>query len=459
MKVLRAISRMTVVGVIILLLVVAGAGYYFLTQQGTTPVSFAGTINVVAATGYNDAAVNKIASDFMAQHPNTTVNVLTVPYGNLVTKYLSVFQANLTSYDVLTLGSVGFLGSLYPYLLDVTPYLKDTNYFGSTAYNYSDLLTSLLPLYAYKGAQLGMPESSSAMVFYYRPSFFNNSTNQQLFQQQYGYALSVPTTLSQLTDVAQFVQKNQLAKYGIEIMSGPDSDDAIQSYMALVAGPRNNASSTLGSVTAPYGVLMDSKGNIIINSTMGEQTISSFLKLMQVAEAPTTASFSTTPGYFANGDAPMMVYWAPPVYYLNNASRSSVAGDFMVAPKMPGGYSILGGTGLGVAANSQNKQLAVEFVTFATGQAEGGYWNALNNLVPFRYSAFAASIAAHPDLAAMLNNVASTMANSLQGSANVPLWPQISTAFRTTLPLIYQNKTSLSDGVNTMMQEIASSAP
>jgi ABC-type glycerol-3-phosphate transport system substrate-binding protein len=155
----------------------------------------------------------------------------------------------------------------------------------------------------------------------------------------------------------------------------------------------------------------------------------------------------------------MMVYWAPPVYYLNNASRSSVAGDFMVAPMMPGGYSILGGTGLGVAANSQNKQLAVEFVTFATGQAEGGYWNALNNLVPFRYSAFAASIAAHPDLAAMLNNVASTMANSLQGSANVPLWPQISTAFRTTLPLIYQNKTSLADGVNTMMQEIASSAP
>jgi ABC-type glycerol-3-phosphate transport system substrate-binding protein len=451
----RAVSKVILVLAIAVLVLIA-AGAYFAMQPTTTTLS--GTLNVAAFSGYNDAALQKIANDFQAKYPNVTVNVLGIPYGQSITKYLSVFQANLTTYDIVSMGSVGFMGSLNPYLMDLKSYLSDAKYFPSS-YNMSDVIPSLMPLYSYKDKQLGLPEAGGAMLFYYRPSFFNNATIQQLFQQQLGYPLQVPTTLKQLTDIAKFATGNQLSKYGVTLMSGSDDDDAIQTYLALMAGLRNDASSQYGPVTAPYGVLMDSAGHLLLNSSIGIQALTTYTELVRNSESPGSASYSTTPVYFANGDAPMMIYWNPPVFWLNNATRSKVVGDYMVAPRMPGGYSVLGGTGLSIVGNTPNRDLALRFLAFATSPEESIYFNTINSLMPFRYSVFTTVIAANPALSQQLNNLVSTMTYSVEGSANIPNWPQISTVFRTTIPQVIQNQKSVQDAVNEMMSQIGQFTP
>src|SRR5579875_1892305 len=168
--------------------------------------------------------------------------------------------------------------------------------------------------------------------------------------------------------------------------SSSDDDDASQTYLAIMSGLRVSSASQYGQVTAPYGVLFDSNGKLLLNSSIGVQALTTYIQLVKYSESPLSASYSTAPGYFAAGDAPMMIWWNPAVFYLNNANKSKIVNDWMVAPKMPGGYSVLGGTGLAIAKNTQNKQLALTFLAFATSPNESIYFNTLDSLMPFRYS-------------------------------------------------------------------------
>ena len=415
------------------------------------PPPLSGTINVVAMAGYNDAALKQIASDFMASHPGTKVNVVLIPYGSVVTDALTAFRSNQSIYDVISLGSVGFLGQLGPYLLNIAPYMSSPSWFPAS-WNSSDMISSLFALYSYNGQQVGLPEAGGAMLFYYRPSYFNNVTNQQLFFAQYGYPLPNPAnttlTLQQLVDVANFFNGQHGAKYGIVLMTGSGDDDAIQTFEGLMAGARVNATSTMGPVTSVYGDLFTSTGQPIFNTTAAQTVMSDYLKLAAASEDPMTSSYETVPGYFAHGDAPMMIYWNHPALYLNNPNRSTIVGDWAVAPTMPSGHSILGGTGLGIYKYTQNLPLAVEFVEFATSPSEAWKFAQLDSLMPFRYSVFNQLIQAKPAYAQTLHAISSTMATSVPGTANVPYWGQVSAAFRGELPSMYNKQESISVGMN-----------
>ncbi|MEM4092851.1 MAG: extracellular solute-binding protein [Conexivisphaerales archaeon] len=414
------------------------------------PPPLSGTINVVAMAGYNDAALKQIANDFMAQHPGTKINIDEIPYGSVVSDALTAFQANQSIYDVISLGSVGFLGQLGPYLLNIGPYMASASWFPSS-WNSSDMITSLLSLYSYGGVQVGLPEAGGAMLFYYRPSYFNNATNQQLFQQEYGYALPNPVnttlTLQQLVNVADFFNGQHGAKYGIVLMTGSGDDDAIQTYEGLIASARVSATSSMGQVNSVYGDLFTSNGVPIFNTTIGQTVMSDYLKLAAASEDPMASAYETVPGYFAAGDAPMMIYWNPPALYLNNPNRSAIVGDWAVAPTMPGGVSILGGTGLGIYKNTQNLPLAVAFIEFATSPSEASKFVQLDSLTPFRYSVFNQQVKANPSYAEALSAIASTMSTSIPGTANVAYWGQVSAAFRGELPIMYSGQESISTGM------------
>jgi len=449
-----AVSRTVIAAIIIIVIVVAGVGGYYYYESISAP-KLSGSITVVAMAGYNDAALKAIAADFMAQHPGVQINVVGIPYGSIVSDALTAFKANQSIYDVISLGSVGFLGQLGPYLLNLTPYMKSSQYFPST-WNSSDVISALLSLYSYKGAQVGLPEAGGAMLFYYRPSLFNNATNQKLFQQQYGYPLPNPAnttlTLQQLVDVAQFFNGQHGSKYGIVLMSGSGDDDAIQTFEALMASARVSASNTMGPVTAQYGVLFTSTGKPIFNTSVAENVMSYYLKLVSASEDPLSSSYETVPGFFAKGDSAMMIYWNPPALYLNNPNRSAIVGDWAVSPYFPGGHSILGGTGLGVYKYSKNVKLAVAFIEFATSPQEAIKFVQLDSLMPFRYSIFRQTIQSKPAYAEALSAIASTMSESVPGTANVPYWGQISAAFRGELPSMYYGKITVTQGMTYIEQ-------
>jgi len=468
-KSMRGIAKTTLAVLVIVIIIVAGVGIYFAytaTTSTTTSTGLSGHITVAAESGYNDAALKKIASDFMAANPGTTVNVVTLSFDTALTSYETAFSANQSSYDVLFFPNVGYIGSIQQYLLDLNPYVNNPTYFPSS-WNYSDILPSMLAPFQISGHLYAIPNTGDAMLFFYRPSCFNSTANQAAFQTKYGYALPDPgkvtLTLQQTVDVANFFNGGTYAcatgtptpKYGMEFMTGPGDDDMIQTFLTLLGGPRtaSNATSLYGQVSAPYGDMFTSDGKILSSTPMFQGALSDFIQLIKDSEDPLTATFTTVPGTFEAGDAPMMVYWSYPILFLSNSSQSKVWNDWAVAPITPGGVSETGGVGLGIFKYTQNLRLSLAFVEFATTSSESVLYTTQDSLVPFRYTDFTYALQHNLLPTSLVNELLSNLKNSVQGPANIAYWPQVSTYFRGEVPNMYSGSETVAQGTAKITSE------
>jgi len=461
-KAMRGITKTTLAVLVIVIIIIAGvAAYFAYTSMTTTSTStgLSGHITVAAESGYNDAALRKIASDFMTANPGTTVTVVTLSFDTALQSYETAFSANQSSYDVLFFPNVGYIGSIQQYLLDLNPYVNNPTYF-PTSWNYSDFLPSMLAPFQIGGHLYAIPNTGDAMLFFYRPSFFNSTANQAAFQTQFGYALPDPgkqvLTLQQTVDVANFFNGAHGAKYGMEFMTGPGDDDMIQTFLTLLGGPRtaSNATSLYGAVSAPYGDMFTSDGKLLTNTAMFKGALSDFAQLIKDSEDPLTATFTTVPGTFQAGDAPMMVYWSYPILFLGNKTSSpAVWNDWAVAPTTPGGISETGGVGLGIFKYTQNLPLSLAFEEFATNPTESVYYTTVNGLLPFRYTGFQYALQHNILPTALANELLSNLKNSVQGPANIAYWPQISTFFRGEVPNIVNGQETVAQGASKISSE------
>jgi len=448
----KSISKTLAAVVVIIIIIIAGVGAYYYYMSTITPSSkITGSITVAAEAGYNDAALEQIAKNYMASHPGTTINVVTLSFDTALTSYQTAFSSGIDTYDVVFFPNVGYLGSIAQYLVNLKPYLSNKNYFPAS-YNISDIVPSMLSPFEINGSLYGLPCSGDVMLFYYRPSYFNNVTNQKLFLEQYGYPLPNPAnttlTLQQLVDIANFFNGHHGAKYGIIMMTGPGDDDMIQTFLVLFGGVRVADESVLGPVTAPYGDMFSSNGEILSNTSIFKSTLLAFVDLIKDSENPLEATFTTVPGTFARGDAPMMIYWTPPLLTLNNPNMSSIVGDWAVAPRMPGGVSQTGGVGLGIYKGTHNLPLALSFLEYATSPNQSIYYMTLDDLIPFRYSGFSYAISHHLLSTSLIDAVLSNLEDSVQGPANLPYWPQISAAFRGEVPYVFSGKITVAQAAS-----------
>ena len=462
---MRGIAKTTLAVLIIVIIVVAGVGIYFAYTSTTS----GGTITVAAESGYNDAALKKIATDFMAANPGTTVNIAELSFDTALQSYQTAFSANQSSYDVLFFPNVGYIGSIQQYLLDLNPYVNNPTYFPSS-WNFSDFLPSMIAPFQIGGHLYAIPNTGDAMLFFYRPSCFNSTANQAAFQTQFGYALPDPgkqtMSLKQTVDVANFFNGGAHAcasglptpKYGMEFMTGPGDDDMIQTFLTLLGGPRtaSNATAAYGTVTAPYGDMFTSGGKILSNTPMFQNAVSDFVQLIKDSEDPLTATFTTVPGTFQAGDAPMMVYWSYPILFLGNSTQSKVASDWAVAPTTPGGISETGGVGLGIYKHTQNLDLSLKFLEFATNPTESVIYTTVSGLLPFRFTGFQYALQNHILGTTLANELLSNLQNSVQGPANIAYWPQVSTFFRGEIPNMVNGQETVAQGTAKITQECVS---
>jgi ABC-type glycerol-3-phosphate transport system substrate-binding protein len=456
---MRGIAKTTLAVLIIIIIIIAGVAAYFVytsTTSTSSTTGLSGHITVAAEAGYDDAALKKIASDFMAANPGTTVNVVSLSFDTALQSYETAFSANASTYDVLFFPNVGYIGSIQQYLLNLNPYVNNPTYFPSS-YNYSDILPSMLAPFQINGNLYALPNTGDVMLFFYRPSFFNNATDQTAFRAQYGYSLPNPATqtltLGQTVDVANFYNGQHGSKYGIEMMTGPGDDDMIQTFLTLLGGARVGNASTYGQVTAPYGDMFSSTGQILSSTTMFQGALSDFVQLIKDSEDPLTATFTTVPGTFEAGDAPMMLYWSYPILFLGNKSVSAVYNDWAVAPTTPGGISETGGVGLGVFKYTQNLKLSLAFLEFSTTSTESVYYTTLDSLVPYRYSDFTYAIQNNLLPTSLINELLSNLKTSVQGPANIAYWPQVSAYFRGEVPNIVSGSETVAQGASKITSE------
>lgn len=466
----KGISTSILAIVIVIVIVIAGvAVYFFATAPGpssstttTTPTTstatgLSGSITATAEVGYNDAALEAIAADYMAAHPGTTIHVVTLPFMTAAQSYQAAFSTGTDTYDVVFFPTGGYLGAIGQYLITLDQYVNNPAYFPAS-YNYSDMIPTAVAAFDFGNHLVGLPTASDAMLFYYRPSVFANATNQQEFQAHYGYQLPNPAsttlTLNQMVDVSTFFNGAHGFRHGIDMITGPGVGAMDETFTMLLAGDRMAAVGTYGQVTGQYGDLFSGDGKILTNTSLFINVANSYVSLLKASANPLTAFYPMIPGSFTSNDAPMMLFWTAPLLSLSN---SSIGTDWSVARAAPGGWGETGGMALGIYSGTHNLPLALSFLEFATSPHESIQYVTQDSLIPFRYSTANYAVQHHMLSSEMMNIILNNLKYSVPGLANVSYWPQVETVLSGETALAYKGEISMQDAANLITQEAESS--
>ena len=459
----KGISRVILSVIVIVIIVIAAVGIYYAytttttSTSSTTPTTSvttttstsstsSGSITLAVEPGYDDAALEQVAKNYVASHPGTTINIADVGYAAVDTDYVTAFSAHQDIYDIVYFSNAGQLAPFDQWLVPLQSYMKNTAYFPST-YNFSDIIPTTYAAYNITGNLLGLPIQADAMLMFYEPAYFTNSTNQQEFMTEYGYPLPNPGTstinATQLVDIANFFTNAHGSKYGVLFNADPDDDDMLQTFSQLVTGTRLADTSLFGPVNPTYGVLYSSTGQLLMNSSAYVPLLTDMSQLVKDTEAPFSGTFGDSVNYFQkSGTSPILISFSYPMGYLNDTNGAYGTG-WAIAPKEIGGTAVLGGIGLGIYNGTKNLPLALSFLAYATSaQQDVNYWK-LDSLAPPRYSDIA-TIEQGGFPSAILNTFYSNLATAVQIEANEPYEPTLGSSFVATMPYLVLGQISAS---------------
>ncbi|MCS7221724.1 MAG: extracellular solute-binding protein [Anaerolineae bacterium] len=128
------------------------------------------------------------------------VEVVEVPYENLYEKIMTSFASGVHAYDIIVVGAT-WLPDFTPYLIPLDDYIANPE----TNPEWDDILPAFREIIVkWEGKIYGLPLDGDTHTLFYRRHLFNDPENQAKFKEKYGYDLTVPKTMDQLRDVAEF---------------------------------------------------------------------------------------------------------------------------------------------------------------------------------------------------------------------------------------------------------------
>lgn len=300
----------------------------------------------------------KEGADQWAAKTGNQVNLVSTP--NSSTERLSLYQQLLTSkskdLDVLQIDVV-WPGMLASHLLDLSPYVKDTNKF----------FPSMLGNLKVDNRLIALPWFTDAGMLFYRKDLLEK------------YGQSVPLTWEELTTSASLIQDKE-RQSGHEQMWGFVWQG--RAYEGLTCDALEWVYSYNG------GTLIDASGNIdVTNPGMIKalDTAKSWVKTIS-PEGVLNYAEEEARGVFQSGNAVFMRNW-PYAWNLAQAENSPIKDKVGIAALPMGGKdgqhaATLGGWQLAVSKYSRNPALAADLVQYLTSyeeqkrrviQSAGGY--------------------------------------------------------------------------------------
>lgn len=304
------------------------------------PASFAFAEDKTVITVWNPedspeaiAMLDTMVANFEASHPGVKVELTTVPWGDIYSKWMTAIESGTTP-DV-SLASAAYARSLYSIgalepLTDVIP----EDFFADSAKAFVDVHT------AEDGEIVGMPYVQNCVVLWYRKSSFEK------------LGLEPPTTWDEMLKDAELLTGD--GKYGM-LVTASRSHITQQCFYSLIM--------------ANGGEITDHETGTqnLFNSPQNVETLEYYNKLAQFTP-PGSLGYERPDAESAMGTGliDMFVYGS----WLGGAllaSAPEVYADFAVAP-VPGHNgargSNMGNMDIVVFKTSPNKDLAKEFVLF-----------------------------------------------------------------------------------------------
>lgn len=339
-----------------------------LDLDGTLKGQYEGkSITVPVSSGDFEKAVNAYVPLF-EELTGAEVVVESIP-GDQLTDKIQLDLNNTHNYDVI-LAPIAFLHSYASAdkVADLAELIKEH---ASEGYDMDDFLPGLFETYGYyEGELVAIPYKPDVELLFYRKDLFEDQANKDAYQEKYGTELKVPQTNEELFQVAEFFTKSK----------NPESPVDYGYSTNMLKGTTRLLFYNRG------GDDIDENLKPNMNNEAGIQAMNHVLKLQEYAPAEwMQMGWDEANQFFANGNSAMMEQW-PGLWLTCQGEGSAVKGKIGVAVA-PGQTPVLGGWGAGVAAESDEQELAWKFIEFMTSK-DGELLKIENTMDPCRTSTY-----------------------------------------------------------------------
>lgn len=311
-----------------------------------TPKYVGETLNLMIIQPH--VVTGRILADEFKSAYGVTVNVTAVPYDQVQAKATLDVQSGANQFDVVdywyvTLGALARDGILE----DLTDFIDQ-----DPEIDPDDFIPSIFDVYtSYKGRRYGLPYDGDTHVLFYNTELFTK------------YSLSAPKTWDEYLAAAKTITEGEKGSgiYGCAIMAAKVPIIICSSYSNRVAG--------FG------GQYLDQQGRPQLTSPEAVAAAEALLEAAPYAlPTPLETAFEQALPAFLQGQAAMMEFWTDLGVYSEDPKQSKVMGKWDVVQIPVGGTntqpraSLNAGFAFGVSTGSKKKELARQFVKFATSK-------------------------------------------------------------------------------------------
>ena len=249
--------------------------------------------------------------------------------------------------DITWLDSLAENGALFP-----LEHLKK----GNSGY-FRGFIREMLSEYGeHDGRLFAIPFMSGTQLMFYQKDLFEDRMLSNRFSHMFGGQLAPPVNWAQYNLVSEFFTRSlnprSPVKYGTSNVRGENVYTTISFLNRLWS----------------YGSdVFDEKGRIVINNGNSLTALKNFTKSYQYCSGRAITSWDEMTAEFMSGDAAMVVLYDSHAVWINDYTKSKVAGNIGFS-LIPGGAPVLGGWSLAANTYGKHRDAANDFFMWACSE-------------------------------------------------------------------------------------------
>lgn len=226
--------------------------------------------------------------------------------------------------------------------------------------------------------QIAFPMAGYANSLIYRKDLFEDPEEKAAFREKYGYELQPPRTIDELRDIAEFFTRPEQGLYGL-VANGARGPAVAQDWMEYMR--------------AFGGQIIDSEGNVVVNSPECVAALEFFVEIFDKWAPPGALSYwwDDRETAYRTGMVVMQSSWSIARAGYENPEISLVVGKtgMAITPTVKGLKPTFGFGGWGIGINAdispERQEVAWEFIKYITSPEIQKEW-LLNDGAPIRLS-------------------------------------------------------------------------
>ena len=315
-------------------------------------------------------ALIELSKDFEAESGNN-MSFEFVPWPNFADRMLNELNSGGKLCDLL-IGDSQWIGGA----AENGQYLKLNEFFDKEGISMDDFIPATVTGYSEWPKNTpnyyALPAFGDVVGWTYRKDWFDRPEIQAEFNKQYGRALGVPKTLAELKEIGEFFQGRDI--------------DGKKVYGAAIYTERGSEGITMGVTNAIYNYGFqyenpekpyDLEG--FVNSAGAIEGLEYYKALYDCCTPPGSSEWYMGQNIdaYKSGQVAMQMNFAfiwPGVEADPNTGGGK--SGYFANPAGPAGqFAQLGGQGISVVANSENKDAALDYIKwFAQGEVQAKWW-------------------------------------------------------------------------------------